>query len=593
MLINSENGNYNVIKIFFLCLTGFILGRLFVFPGFLDPFAPSHSDLYRYFLISQDQWISNGQLIWLMPRPLMIAFLHFLGILHYQEFIWLALSLTSVAFATALIFLLQRFGGLKLNIPLVLLYSIVIFSLPSSFEVHQLDYGGMLAGILSVSAIYVWFRFNSSNPLRAFFLALLLYWFSLEMKPTFAVTVLLLALIQTLVSKNKKTLLLFIGVFCVSIFVVLKDYLLGSPFIGFSGGAGVYSVHFNLWQNLGALWVYLKSSVPYALLPSLGVAYYLLWRATNQKLSILIALIFLAISAVIPMTFIPNRVMTLYSWYSGVLLCIPFLYILQAAVGSPLPFTLTLISEKIRRGIIFICLITAFIGLSSLNHYYSLGRYYYGVSNYNKNVMDSMEELQKFSSKPLLIAGLQGPYHPFKNTAFIERVYPQMGQFDVLLRKSEKAWNNMSTEQTNGVYLAKLNFERYSEVYIFDNDGKIASKHEIGEIRNMPAYQRDALLFCGMNNISDPTSIARSIECLNSEGEYKSSINLGLASSLGEQQPWIYFHLAKSYLAVGDQQKAREFLKMALAKDPGNQLFKSTMSEVELEINKGEQHVTK
>ncbi len=167
ILFNIPEEKFGVLKLFLLCSTGFILGRLVFFPGFLDPFVPSHSDLYRYFSLSQTIWTYQD---WLLPRPLMRLFLHLMGILRSPPAIWFILSLTSIFFATTLILVLHRFGGLKLNAISVLLYSAIIFSLPTSHEIYQLDYGGMLAGVLSLVVVYTWCNFNRTNPTMALWL---------------------------------------------------------------------------------------------------------------------------------------------------------------------------------------------------------------------------------------------------------------------------------------------------------------------------------------------------------------------------------------------------------------------------------------
>lgn len=570
--VQIKGSEFGIIRMFFLCSTGFIFGRLFIFPGFLDPFAPSHLDLFRYFLISQDQWAYRG---WLTPRPLMIAFLHIAGIFRDPSLIWFILSLTSLVFATALLLLLQRLGKYRANNISVLLYSTIIFSLPTSFEIYQLDYGGMLAGVLSVVAILIWFYFYKTNPLKAFSLSLLIYWISLETKPTFAASILFLALLQLLFYRDRKSLLLLGGVFGVSILVVLKDRFLGSPFLDFGGGTGVYSVKVNLTQNIDALWVYISRAVPQELLPGLLFAYYIFSHVFKRGWGIIVLLLLLAISSIMPMVLIPNRTLDLYAWYCGMLICIPFLYIFQAdtsTYANTNPFI-----NKISKALLPVCLVITFAAMSIGSKLHSDQAIYDNfISSYNGNVVASLEKLSDqninyhfASSEKILVAGLRGPFHPFRNRKYILNATHLPDTYTLLLRKSETAWNNMSSEMGPAIYSSELDLDSFDYFIIYDQDGHLTDILSQEDIKAIPKWEVIPSLVCNLNSAAQNQIVNNVLEneiaCLDGAGESQAVIELLDNTDISNITPLLHYYLGHAYQIMGNFIAARTEYKLALA----------------------------
>ena len=572
-------------EVLLLCGAGFVLGRLFAFPGFLDPFVPSHSDLYRFFLLSQAQW---GSHVWLAPRPLMRAFLHLVGPLRYPELVWFVLSLTSIAFAAVVILLLRHLTGLRPSVISILLYSTVIFSLPSSFEIYQLDYGGMLAGVLSAGAIYAWYRFYRTRTSMAYAMSLTLFWLSLEMKPTFAAAMLVLALLQSLVHKDKKTLLLFIGVTFILVLTNLKDWLFGSPFLQFGDRGGVYDIQFDPIKNLGALWAYMKSALPTELLAGLAIAYYLAWKALGSMRAVIAVFLLLAVSSVIPMAMIPNRTLDLYSWYPGMLISLPFLIVFYSEIGGQLR------SDRIpvrTFGVLSVaCLAVTLValGLSSKVHA-AHADFDAFISRHNRNVISSLDRLSDgnlefnlASSKGILITGLRGPSHPFRNRTYILDRTHLPDTYVLLLRESERAWNDQSRDMGPGIYSGELDAESFDHFIVHDEAGNLWSILSLEQMMVMPKWRRLPTLICNLSpalQIWTVSNVEVVVGCLDEAGESAATIELMNNVRISSPSPLLHYYLGHAYESIGDASSARTEYVLALASGD-NEYFRSALENL-------------
>ena len=572
-------------EVLLLSGAGFIVGRLFAFPGFLDPFVPSHSDLYRYFLISQTQWGSHG---WLAPRPLMITFLHLVGTLRNPELVWFVLSLTSIAFAAVVILLLRHLTFLKPSVISILLYSTVIFSLPSSFEIYQLDYGGMLAGILSATAIYAWYRFYRTRPSMAYGTSLTLFWLSLETKPTFAAAMLVLALLQLLVHKDKKALLLFIGVSFILLLVFFKDWLLGSPFLQFGDGGGIYSIQIDPIKNLSALWVYMKSAVPTGLLPGLALAYYLAWKALRRMRAAIAALLLLAVSSVLPLAMIPNRALDLYSWYPGMLISLPFLVVFHMEINGKL--RPDRIPARTPRFLHAACLAVTLVALGLSSKVHAPQAYYDEfISRHNKNVISSLDRLSDgnlafnlASARGILVTGLRGPFHPFRNRAYILNRTHLPDTYVLLLKESERAWNEISSEMGPGIYSSELGVGSFDYFIAYDEAGNLWSILSLEQMMAMPEWRRLPTLVCNLSpalRIRTASNLEGVAGCLDEAGESAAMIELMKNVGLPSFSPLLHYYLGHAYESIGDASSARTEYVLALAFGD-NEHFRSALENL-------------
>lgn len=550
------------VKTFSLCFCGFLLGRLLIFPGLIDPTAPSHDDLYRYFLVSQTSWDTSE---WLAPRPLMLLFLHAVGsFINTPETLWLLLSLTSIFFIAALVEFLKKFVGKNFSAIAITLYSAILFSLPSSWEIYQLDYGGMLSGLLCLAGLSLFlskYR-NAEMTGASLFVPLLLYWAAIETKPTFAALILMLALLFCFYRRDSVSCLAVLGVVTISLCVVLKDKYIGSPFLG-SDGSGVYELKLSLVANVSALLTYLSASVPFRIVPGLLMIYTLSLFDKRTKILTLVAPL-LALSAIAPMILIPNRVLTLYSWYAAVFFLLPLL-MLGAHYDKLSPLWM--------RRLAVIGIIAVLAGqFCSANALKPLSSYYVSISEYNKNVVNSLAWLRllapNLNTGSVLVSGLQGPFHPFRQNLFVlDR--SNLVEYTLLLRNSERPWDNSAKHLGSFVSLENLRFEQFDKFIIYGSNGKIRHILSKEELMMIPAKWREAVVFCsakiGFAEIST-SDLDQVMACFDHSDESLAAVKLGKTSDIAEKLgPFGLYHFSNSLIKTGDLVLARKYLEEALA----------------------------
>lgn len=461
----------------------FLIVTNFMQPGSLDMVTPTHSDFYRYFLLSQEPWLPEN---WLAPRPLMLAYLKIVGIFDQPKALYLSLAAPALLFLVLIPCVANRLELTKSSALSWSLFFFVAFGSPYFYSTYQYDFGGMLSGLFATLAVYsgvlVQKRSNEKG-LRFFPLGLMLCLCSVESKPTYSIALLYLSLVGAVLFKNKRSLALFGGVLLILCFTFAKDRFLGSPFLASADEQSPYTVVIDPARNLQVLAFYVSHSFtpPLALAAAASLATLVVCR--KWKLAIITLILGMTASA--PMALLVNRRWETYAWYSTVITALLIMF----AADRLLLLWRKSDKSRTRTAAAFMLVV---LWISVLMHAMIRNP---GVEwtlrnqAYNRNVLQVLETMEPAAGNgKILIAGLKGPYHAFKNTAYVQQQYPQRGQFDVLLNKSEKEWNRMSSrEQTNGVYSDQVKMDAYSSIVVFNDEGRIS------EVKNSQKEGRSLL----------------------------------------------------------------------------------------------------
>lgn len=535
-----------------------------MFPGFVDIAAPSHDDLYRYFLISQAQWeLAN----WTNPRPLMIIFLHLLGSISQEPAtIWAILSLTSIFFVATLSHFFERLLAATIPSTNILLYAIVVFSLPSSWEIYQLDYGGMLSGMLCLIGLAMFTeRVHAGAKADAALLIgpFLVYWAAIETKPTFSILILAISIVLAAFRRDTMSALAVVGILLISACVFIKDRLFCSPFVG-DAGAGIYEVRLSPRHNFLAMATYLAAALPYSLLPGLFICYATcLINKCSQWIAWLTPL--LAVAAIAPMALIPNRVLTLYSWYASVFFLLPIILVPLSIHGRRPSVTHKL-------GFVGIAAILAgHLWLTATSD--ASASYFHATSIYNRNVQDSLAVLREKSpdlnAGRILVSGLIGPSHAFRQQPYVKD-RSGIAEYSFLLRTSEAAWNADAKQLGRTVQLNGLKLDEFDAFVIYGDHGRLRYILPKEQVRRLPAAWQEAVLFCGAAlGYPDISSIEldRVMACFDHSAEYDAAVRLGDSPGVAERLgPLGLYHLARAQIHTGDRIRARAHLQKALSR---------------------------
>jgi tetratricopeptide (TPR) repeat protein len=228
----------------------------------------------------------------------------------------------------------------------------------------------------------------------------------------------------------------------------------------------------------------------------------------------------------------------------------------------------------LKKGIIFGGALTIIVGqfilATNLN---PLAKYFYSTSNLNKNVVQSLGWLYgnspNLNDSRILVSGLLGPSHPFRQEPFISRV-TNISEYTLLLRNSERSWNSDAKNLGKVVGLHDLKIEVFDRFIIYSLDGKLRYSLSKAELMSIPLYWREPVIFCAVNLSSEDitsSEIDKAMKCFDHSNEHSAAIRLGLAPGIAEKLSWIgLYHLGRSYIAAGEFSRAREYLEKAKSK---------------------------
>ena len=154
--------------------------------------------------------------------------------------------------------------------------------------------------------------------------------------------------------------------------------------------------------------------------------------------------------------------------------------------------------------LLLLCLLTTCVGLTLRTTCdRAHAAYYNGIDTFNGNVMASLDRLYQddveLSSQRILVAGMRGPFFPFRYRNFIQDRTHLSDGYVVLLRKSEAAWNDQSRHMGASIYAEKLDVNAFDKYVIYDESGTISRILSREAMTAMPSWQRVPTLVCNMN----------------------------------------------------------------------------------------------
>lgn len=567
-----------VLRTALMVALAFVITSLLFKPGYIDLAAPAHSDLYRYYLIAEAPWTAST---WLTPRPLMVAYLKLAGVFHSPGSLYFLLALPSLAFLVMLALVCRVVSPVPVSSLSIFLFGVAAFGMPHFLPMFQYDYGGMLAGFLAATAVYLVLPKEGSVVAgKAWIWAMLLVWASLETKPTYGLALLGISVLAALLTRRRTYILAALGVTFVLGAVFVKDIFLGSGFIQAASTNNVYSVVVDIPRNVHALWFYIKNSLTLPLQLAVTISAIALLAARQWKLVIFV--IVAAVGSSAPMALLVNRLWDIYAWFSTAIFAM--LILLGAAMLQH-----RAARARVAGGAVAYFLIATISGLLFLSAGSGSAAADWASNNqrYNRHVLDMLSALGPQDSGRILFAGARGPYHPLRNTEYIKRVFPGIHTFDILARKSEAPWNKMAArELVNAVYSSELNLQDYSRVYVLSETGSLAGVYAPSDLLELPPEERSRVLLCtdsaGSRVLSSESQLLKALDCLVSAEEFEAAIALGEKhSGLVQAQPWVFFQLAKAYNSSGNKNSARLAIARALAIEPENAVFNGMRKQLE------------
>jgi hypothetical protein len=467
----------------------FLVISRYISPIKFDLFTANHTDVYRYYVFSKTEfsWSFATE-----PRPLSMLYIQLIGFAKTFEMFLILLSAPAVIFAIMSYNTFCQIMNLREKVFLGIFFYSFVFSSVYFVQVMQLDFGGMLAGCFAVAAIRSFATATFiQDKTRYLLFGTLCTVISVEFKPNFPIAILTILLFFAVKKKSLKYFIFFgINSFCI-VLIYFIDKLNESPFLAVDEESP-YFVDFSPIENIELIGYYTVKGLTNPIIIIVLVLTLNLMRLHKFKEILFFTATITATS--IPLSLLTNRPWEMYSWYA----LIP--------IGLYMVYSLDILFARVSlkgmpRGALptMIYLLVLYIILFSRFHDSSPQRgWFHYIQGYNQELNSSLFKVTGSNSEKILLSGVTGPYHVLKNTSFSKMIYPNLGEFDVLLRESERPWNAMSGDQDNGVYFEDLNFSEYSKIYVFTTKGTLAGIVRAQDLIGLPSQRAKSILNCSL-----------------------------------------------------------------------------------------------
>ncbi|WP_312771763.1 hypothetical protein [Pseudoxanthomonas mexicana] len=499
-----------------LAIAAFIVASRFFTPGFFDPLVPSHSDVWRYYAYSQEAVLPN---LITSPRPVMLILIKLLGVLPDFRWFTAGLLLPAVLVPVFLVSWAERVTSTRWALVPTFIYFFLCFALESYYELQLLDFGGCFAVILGVLALNkldtIARTSPSSKPIGAIWGAMLvLAWLSMEAKPTYALVMAGAPFLYAGRVGLRKCIALSGSILAVVFAVLVKDKVMGSPFLDTTSAESSYRLAHDVSAILGSFWFYTSRILPAATWPLSLLGLVLLGRAHGWKAPLALAV--LAVLAVLPMVAIPNNRLSMYSWFGSslILLAVPMIFIYAA--------------DRWRLASRLVSVPLLFAGLWGIAVAEPTARYWYESNQIaNGHMLKSLASLQAYvrPGAKVLMAGAHNAFSPLKNDAFVRSRFRHELDWKVTVPKSDLSLITGSRDTQRLVPAGEVIPQNFDLVAYFARDGRLLRIGPAAELVPLPAEQRLAQMLC-QEALADP------VPCLNQVGESEASAAIA-ASKVG------------------------------------------------------------
>ncbi|MCL1526239.1 hypothetical protein M3O39_06515 [Xanthomonas nasturtii] len=558
-----------------LAIIAFVVAQWLIVPGFLALDVPSHSDLWRYYVIAHEM---SWKVAISSPRPLMLLALLALQGVHNAHALFTLLNVPAILFACLLMRSAEGLMRQTLLAWQAFVAFLVVFGTAAFYELNPLDYGGMLAGAILALQLGRLVRERDSSVVlggwalvRMAAIVALLGYLSFETKPTFAALIPALPLILVRKYGYRKTL--YICTACVVVIVVstVKDIFLKSPFIQLGDASGPYKVGLNPLSFLKALVFYASQIVPVHLIP---LALFGLWRAWCMDRRVFAGAIIAPILAVLPMCAIPDRLLPMYGWYGTIVL---------AAVLAP-------VFAGQRRGgtnwtIVLLTVLALGAGVAGIERNNIVPQWVKANHEFNTHAFAGLEALQRrvLPGERILVAGPLMPFSPFQSDDFIKLTSEVAFTWVVSFPASEAALVAMSNDSKVHVPFASLDYAAFDRVVIFDQRGDLIELEPATEFAAMTRHEAAARMYCHNElQLADNSSrLIAVMQCLSRQSETAAAESFGAQfAGVGNNNQWVWYERGKASEALGHTSMAYDAYQRAAALENAP-VFRDAVKRVE------------
>ncbi|WP_152904851.1 hypothetical protein [Stenotrophomonas maltophilia] len=480
-----------------LAVLAYLLITRIVTPGFFEPLVPTHSDTWRYFAYSKTDFSASD---FTAPRPLMLVALKLMGAVDSVPAFVLLVLLPAFLLPVILLKSAQIVLERRVTWPWQFVYYAICYSLPSFYELQTLDFGGCLSGwfacatLLSLRRLALQLQRQSS--FAAWATPLLLAWISMECKPTYGMVLAALPVVFLARMGWRRTGMLVCGISLVVLAVLVKDRLLGSPFVGSNVSE---TSSYYVASGVGVMWeslmFYLSHMVPLGagLLVLIGIV------ALARRHGVWCALMFVAFAllAIAPMLAIPNNKLSMYGWFGASILFLPVAFLSTGPFGR----------SRVLRGLSVLVLgAVILLAFNAIARAEPSLRYWYGFNQKaNKQSLLAIEAMRPLlrPGQHLLVAGPLNAFNPFRNDEFIALQFPYALEWTVLVPELDTPLLPFSDSRRHIASRDLVDIRDIDVIAMIDAQGRLANFVDAEAYRSLGKSELINSLFCRQGRTAD------------------------------------------------------------------------------------------
>jgi hypothetical protein len=505
-----------------IAFAAYVVSLALLFPGYVRPLAPHHSDLYIPAGLVAEPWVKMLP----YPRPIAFVLLKLIGYFGVEGSIAVIIALV-IAAVPLTVLLVERLTGRAPSLLAIAVYSLLLFAHPEFYFQHRHDALAAISYVIMLAAVLLWV----GEKYRIAFV--LLAALALTKETYMASALILLAGAARLTHRRLPVRQLAIGA---AILVAALAYNVSRYHVYVSQSAE-YDASVNPLAVASGFWFYVR----HLFTPAAAVLAIALSFRQAAALFLLAGL-----AALVPQSTLPNHLIEEYAW-----------------VAAPLVFASVLTAPRPRVAAIAAGIVVA----SYWPLYHSPARdWQLTQEKIGRNVLASLPSVRTTPGRRVLVTGLASPFSPWADRNFVLGHLDNRREWTVITTRDGPVQRKPPVILTHPPRISPAAFDTVIE---YDADGNLVS---IGP------SSPDSALVPAVKRISPRDDLrigATYLEWAWPEAA-EPYLRRALEASSG-RNPYPYFFLGQAAEAQGDKPRAREMYQRALALEPHNAYFQQAL----------------
>jgi hypothetical protein len=471
------------LTLFAVCVAGYVLTLLVVYPKFFAPFAAFHADMYTPADIAA-RGKPLAELL-TMSRPVVWLIAAVAGRLGFEGslvfFAALMLLALALCVATAERYLLCA------KMPWWIALATVTFAMsgPAFYFVPGYDNNTSVAMLFFLLGIVCWE--SRVNARTAFIGTAICFCLSTLSKESFIPAMALYAAVAAYHARTSRRIALAtLALPLVAVCAALLDIqVMGSQYVTFNAGSSDnYRIGLEPASLMKAFWFYVAPLANVWVVAFIAVCGFGIWRQGRWRAGVFV--LALALTTYVPYLLLPNHLQGYYSWapLPALMLLIPLAWVDAPAQahGGPRPGQRRSVA-LVTRGVLAVSYVFALMAFSKINSDGST--WSIQQQNINRSLLESVRAVrpQLAASRSVLVCGLSYPFHPWHHGEFLAADLPPGGMWTVAIEPAATAIGPQPHAQP--IAYDRIRWNDYDLILVFDAGGKLAGAYRPAQLETL------------------------------------------------------------------------------------------------------------